>query len=57
MLASAEQIAIIQTRRLNNAEKTKMTKDHNGFRKLLIVLTKAGKLLALHSGDGLILWS
>ena len=57
MLASAEEIAIIQTRRLNNAEKTKMTRDHNGFRKLLIVLTKAGKLLALHSGDGRIVWS
>lgn len=57
MLASAEEIAVIQTRRLNNAEKTKMTRDHNGFRKLLIVLTKAGKLLALHSGDGRIVWS
>jgi len=57
MLASAEEIAVIQARRLNNAEKTKMTRDHNGFRKLLIVLTKAGKLLALHSGDGHIVWS
>ena len=34
-----------------------MTRDHNGFRKLLIVLTKEGKLLALHSGDGYIVWS
>eukprot|EP01018_Ginkgo_biloba_P002301 Gb_00506 [translate_table: standard] len=57
MLASAEDIAAIQAMRLNNAEKTKMTRDHNGFRKLLIVLTKAGKLLALHSGDGRIIWS
>ena len=57
MLESAEEIANIQTRRLNNAEKTKMTKDHNEFRKLLIVLTKAGKLLALHSRYGRILWS
>uniref|UniRef100_A0A0D6QZZ8 ER membrane protein complex subunit 1 n=1 Tax=Araucaria cunninghamii TaxID=56994 RepID=A0A0D6QZZ8_ARACU len=57
MLASAEDIAVIQEMRLNNAEKTKMTRDHNGFRKLLIVLTKAGKLLALHSGNGRIVWS
>ena len=57
MLASAEEIEIIRTRRLNNAEKTKMTRDHNGFRKLLIVLTKARKFLALHYGDGLIRWS
>ena len=57
MLASAKQITIIQKRRLNNAQKTRMPRDHNGFRKLLIVLTKAGKLLALHSGDGCILWS
>ena len=57
ILASAKEIEIIQTRRLNNAEKTRMTGDHNGFQKLLIVLTKEGKLLALHSRDGRILWS
>ena len=57
MLASAEDIAIIQARRLNNVEKTKMTRDHNGFRNLLIVLTKAWKLLAHHFGVGIILWS
>ncbi|KAH9300827.1 hypothetical protein KI387_012410, partial [Taxus chinensis] len=57
MLASTEDIAVIQDMRLNNAEKTKLTRDHNGFRKLLIAVTKAGKLLALHSGDGRIVWS
>ena len=41
MLASAGEIAIIQTRRFNNEEKTRITRDHNGFQKLLIVLTKA----------------
>ena len=56
-LESVEEIAIIQTRRLNNVKKTKMTRDHNGFQKLLIVLTKAGKILALHSRDGRIFWS
>lgn len=57
MLASPEQMAAVQALRLNSAEKTKMTRDHNGFRKLLIVLTKAGKILALHTGDGRIVWS
>eukprot|EP00252_Welwitschia_mirabilis_P014894 TRINITY_DN32950_c0_g1_i1.p1 TRINITY_DN32950_c0_g1~~TRINITY_DN32950_c0_g1_i1.p1 ORF type:complete len:1002 (+),score=183.50 TRINITY_DN32950_c0_g1_i1:130-3135(+) len=57
LLASSEEMAVIQEMRLNNADKTKMTRDHNGFRKLLIVLTRGGKLLALHSGDGRIVWS
>ncbi|KAL4194055.1 hypothetical protein AMTRI_Chr05g57370 [Amborella trichopoda] len=57
MLASAEDIAVIQEMRLKNSEKTKMTRDHNGFRKLLIVLTRAGKILALHTGDGRVVWS
>ncbi|XVE97561.1 hypothetical protein REPUB_Repub03eG0029900 [Reevesia pubescens] len=57
MLASPEDIAAIQSMRLKSSEKSKMTRDHNGFRKLLIVLTRAGKLFALHTGDGHIVWS
>ncbi|XWS72553.1 hypothetical protein CRYUN_Cryun02cG0049600 [Craigia yunnanensis] len=57
MLASPEDTAAIQSMRLKSSEKSKMTRDHNGFRKLLIVLTRAGKLFALHSGDGRIVWS
>ncbi|PPD66978.1 hypothetical protein GOBAR_DD36144 [Gossypium barbadense] len=57
MLASPQDIAAIQSMRLKNSEKSKMTRDHNGFRKLLIVLTRAGKLFALHTGDGHIVWS
>ncbi|XP_077210891.1 catalytics [Tasmannia lanceolata] len=57
MLASSEDIATIQGMRLKNSEKNKMTRDHNGFRKLLIVLTRAGKVLALHTGDGRVVWS
>lgn len=34
-----------------------MTRDRKGFRKLLIVLTRAGKIFALHTGDGRIVWS
>jgi hypothetical protein len=44
MLANADEVAAIQALRLKSSEKNKMTRDHNGFRKLLIVLTKAGKV-------------
>ncbi|XP_009623191.1 uncharacterized protein [Nicotiana tomentosiformis] len=57
MLATPDDIAVIQRLRLQSAEKSKMTRDHNGFRKLLIVLTRAGKLFAIHTGDGRIVWS
>lgn len=57
MLASADEMAAIQGMRLKDSKKNKMTRDHNGFRKLIIVLTKAGKVLALHTGDGRVVWS
>ncbi|CAL5431656.1 unnamed protein product [Camellia sinensis] len=57
MLASPDELAEIQKIRLKSSEKSKMTRDHNGFRKLLIVLTRAGKLFALHTGDGRVVWS
>ncbi|XP_010049094.2 ER membrane protein complex subunit 1 [Eucalyptus grandis] len=57
MLASPEDVAAIQNMRLKSSEKSKMTRDHNGFRKLLIVLTGSGKVFALHTGDGRIVWS
>lgn len=57
MLASPDDVAAIQAMRLKSSEKSKLTRDHNGFRKLLIVLTRAGKLFALHTGDGRIVWS
>ncbi|KAJ9183490.1 hypothetical protein P3X46_007335 [Hevea brasiliensis] len=57
MLASPEEVVNIQAMRLKSSEKSKMTRDHNGFRKLLIVLTKSGKVFALHTGDGRIVWS
>ncbi|KAI8547334.1 hypothetical protein RHMOL_Rhmol07G0187200 [Rhododendron molle] len=57
MLASPDEVAEIQRIRLQSSEKSKMTRDHNGFRKLLIVLTRAGKLFALHTGDGRVVWS
>ncbi|KAK8936199.1 hypothetical protein KSP39_PZI013538 [Platanthera zijinensis] len=57
LLATPVDIATIQEMRLKNSEKTKMIRDHNGFRKLIIVLTKAGKVFALHTGDGRVVWS
>ncbi|CAI9097878.1 OLC1v1034391C2 [Oldenlandia corymbosa var. corymbosa] len=57
MLATPDDIGAIQKLRLQSSEKNKMTRDHNGFRKLIIVLTRAGKLFALHTGDGRIVWS
>lgn len=57
MLATPEDVATIQKVRLQSSEKSKMTRDHNGFRKLLIVLTRSGKLFALHTGDGRVVWS
>ncbi|KAL9262011.1 ER membrane protein complex subunit 1-like protein [Drosera capensis] len=57
MLAGPEDVAAIQTLRLKSSGRSKMTRDRNGFRKLLIVLTKGGKLYALHTGDGHVVWS
>ncbi|GAA0163002.1 hypothetical protein LIER_18979 [Lithospermum erythrorhizon] len=57
MLATPDDVAVIQRMRLQSSGKSKMTRDHNGFRKLIIVLTSGGKLFALHSGDGRIVWS
>ncbi|EEF45897.1 catalytic, putative [Ricinus communis] len=57
MLASPEDVVAIQAMRLKSSEKSKMTRDHNGFRKLLIALTKSGKVFALHTGDGRVVWS
>ncbi|KAL1834640.1 hypothetical protein ACET3Z_004291 [Daucus carota] len=57
MLATPDEVVAIQKMRLQSSEKSKMTRDHNGFRKLLIVLTRAGKVFALHTGDGRIIWS
>ncbi|KAG0624001.1 hypothetical protein M758_3G216900 [Ceratodon purpureus] len=56
-LATPDELAAVQKARLNLADKTKPTRDHNGFRKLLLVLTKSGKISALHTGDGHVVWS
>ncbi|KAL7096734.1 hypothetical protein ACP275_10G098300 [Erythranthe tilingii] len=57
MIATPDDVVAIQKIRLQSSEKSKMTRDRNGFRKLLIVLTRSGKVFALHTGDGRIVWS
>ncbi|KAG8376639.1 hypothetical protein BUALT_Bualt09G0084400 [Buddleja alternifolia] len=57
MIATPDDVAAILKMRLQSSEKSKLTRDRNGFRKLIIVLTRAGKLFALHTGDGRIVWS
>ncbi|KAJ3694522.1 hypothetical protein LUZ60_010002 [Juncus effusus] len=57
MLATPDDLAAIQSMRLKSSERNKMARDHNGFRKLIIALTRPGKLYALHTGDGRVVWS
>ncbi|CAF2135709.1 unnamed protein product [Brassica napus] len=57
LLASPEDVAAIQEMRMKSSGRSKLTRDHNGFRKLFIALTRAGKLFALYTGDGRIVWS
>ncbi|KAI3435883.1 hypothetical protein D9Q98_001941 [Chlorella vulgaris] len=38
-------------------DKLRPTRDADGFRKQAVVLTAGGKVLALHNGDGRVLWS
>lgn len=37
--------------------KNQPTRDTNRFRRLIVVLTAPGKVLALHNGDGRVMWS
>ena len=39
------------------SNKNLMYRDPNGFRKLIVALTSAGKALALHNGDGRVVWA
>ena len=57
MLGHPEDMAAIQELRIKSSGKSNLTEDHNGFWKLLVALTKAGKVYALQSGDGRVVWS
>ena len=51
-----ETLELAQLRR-SSPGKNLLLWDKDGFRKLLVVSTDAGKLLALHNGDGRVVWS
>lgn len=57
MMATPEEREMVQKMRVNNVAKNSPVRDHNRFRKLIVVLTRPGKVLALHTGDGRIIWS
>eukprot|EP00850_Spirogloea_muscicola_P006456 SM000030S11465 [mRNA] locus=s30:825005:831618:+ [translate_table: standard] len=57
MLATPEEKLLVQELRQNSGERSKMTRDRNGFRKLVVAVTSAGKAYALHTGDGHVIWS
>lgn len=52
-LAQAE----LMRERRSHGEKLKFAWDSQGFRKLVVVLTRAGKVLGLHNGDGRAVWT
>jgi hypothetical protein len=56
-LASEDEQLQLANARKFSAEKMKVTMDHNGFRRLIVVLTSSGKVLGLHTGDGRVIWS
>ncbi|GJP60457.1 hypothetical protein CLOP_g17675 [Closterium sp. NIES-67] len=71
-LASADEQALVHRLRTASPEKVRPFRDRNGFRRILLLLTapgggnrasggnsrgSGGKLFALHSGDGRVLWA
>ncbi|KAG2448475.1 hypothetical protein HYH02_006367 [Chlamydomonas schloesseri] len=52
----AEAAELLELRGLLS-DKNTPTRDVNGFRKLLLALTGTGSLVALHNGDGRVMWS
>ncbi|KAI8475054.1 MAG: hypothetical protein J3K34DRAFT_456487 [Monoraphidium minutum] len=56
-LGAEEDAAELIRLREELSDKNLMTRDANGFRKLIVALTSAGKALALHNGDGRVVWA
>jgi hypothetical protein len=55
--ATPAEAAEVTAVRRADGNKLKPAWDSQGFRKLLVLLTAVGKLLALHNGDGRVVWS
>jgi hypothetical protein len=56
-LNTEEEAAELAERRQQQSDKNKPTRDINGFRRMIVVATQAGRVFALHNGDGRVLWS
>ncbi|KAL4458516.1 hypothetical protein ABPG75_013381 [Micractinium tetrahymenae] len=56
-LASPEELRQLERHKAVTSDKLRPTRDPDGFRKQLVVLTAGGKVLALHNGDSRLLWS
>eukprot|EP00798_Chlamydomonas_sp_ICE-L_P006703 gene6703-3373_t len=54
---TAEESTILANLREQTSDKNQPIRDNNGYRKLILALTSCGKLLALHNGDGRVVWS
>ena len=54
--SSPEERAELNELRHAGSDTLLTTPDSAGFRKLLLVLSESGKLLALHNGDGHVVW-
>ncbi|KAK9804018.1 hypothetical protein WJX73_002264 [Symbiochloris irregularis] len=55
--AQPEDRALLKELRAKSSDRLLPWQDAAGFRKQLLVLSTMGRLLALHSGDGRVLWS
>jgi hypothetical protein len=56
-VATPPDIAALERYRALTSDRLRPTRDPDGFRRQLIVTTATGKVLALHTGDGRVLWS
>ena len=57
MLASEEEVAEVEAYKAATSDRLRPTRDPDGFRKQVVVLTAGGKVAALHNGDGRLLWA
>jgi hypothetical protein len=56
-LATPIETAAVERYRALTSNRLRPTRDPDGFRRQLVVTTASGKVLALHTGDGRVLWS
>lgn len=52
-----DEAASLASYRATTNDRLRPTRDADGFRKMILVTTEAGKVAALHNGDGHLMWS